>query len=192
MCDLEISESFSSFLFTDQPITWAARKVHGIRAKDLAGSPRLPDLWPDIHRLLQNRWLVAHGSATERRFLRAFPFHGFGPWVDTLKISRAVWPEKNSFALGDLVLDLDLEEDLRRALPGFRWHDALSDATASLVLLRRAIADAKVGAEKSEILLRPDASRYNRLKAQELHPQSRSRPRAHRALRQEDSPVSDI
>ena len=191
MRGLEISESFSSFLFTDQPITWAARKVHGICAKDLAGSPRLPDLWPEVHRLLQNRWLVAHGSATERRFLRAFPFHGFGPWVDTLKISRAVWPEKKSFALGDLVLDLGLEQDLRRALPGFRWHDALSDATASLILLRRAIADANVGAAKAAILLRPDASRYNRLKAEGLHPRSRSRPRAHRALRKEDSPVSD-
>ena len=65
---------------------------------------------------------------TERRFLRAFPFHGFGPWVDTLKLSRAVWPEKKSFALGDLILELGLEDDLCDALPGFRWHDALSDA----------------------------------------------------------------
>ena len=50
MHHLEISETFSSFLFTDQPITWAAKKVHGISAKDLAGAPRLPDLWPEINR----------------------------------------------------------------------------------------------------------------------------------------------
>ncbi len=141
---LVISEKFSSFVFADQPITWAAQKVHGICAKDLAGAPRLPELWPEIHRLLQNRWLVAHGSATERRFLRAFPFHGFGPWVDTLKLARAVWPDKKSFALGDLIVDLGLEDDLRKVFPGFRWHDALSDAMASLVLLRRVIADAKI------------------------------------------------
>ena len=161
----EISESFTSFLFTDEPITWAAQKVHGIRTRDLAGAPRLLELWPEVRRLLENRWLVAHGSATERRFLRAFPFHGFGPWVDTLKLSRAVWPGQKSFALGDLILDLGLEDDIRNALPGFRWHDALSDAMASLVLLRRVVAEASVGAQEAAILLRPDDSRYHQLKA---------------------------
>jgi DNA polymerase-3 subunit epsilon len=188
---LVISEKFSSFVFADQPITWAAQKVHGICAKDLVGAPRLPELWPEIHRLFQNRWLVAHGSATERRFLRAFPFHGFGPWVDTLKLSRAVWPNKKSFALGDLIIDLGLEDDLREVFPGFRWHDALSDAMASLVLLRRVIADAQISAEQAEILLRPDASPYHRLKAQGFHPRSRSRPHAHRALHKEGFSVSD-
>ncbi|MET0252550.1 MAG: 3'-5' exonuclease, partial [Terrimicrobiaceae bacterium] len=90
---------------------------------------------------------------------------GFGPWVDTLKLSRAVWPGQKSFALGDLILDLGLEDDLRDALPGFRWHDALSDAIASLVLLRRAVAETSVGAQEAEILLRPNDSRYHRLKA---------------------------
>jgi DNA polymerase-3 subunit epsilon len=123
------------------------------------------ELWPEVRRLLANRWLVAHGSATERRFLRAFPFHGFGPWVDTLKLSRAVWPGQKSFALGDLILDLGLENDLRNALPGFRWHNALSDAMASLVLLRRVVAETSVGPQEAEILLRPDDSRYYQLKA---------------------------
>jgi DNA polymerase III, alpha subunit (gram-positive type) len=192
MHHLEISENFGSFLFTEQPITWAAQKVHGICPNDLAGAPRLPELWPKVHDLLRNRWLVAHGSATERRFLRAFPFHGFGPWVDTLKVSRAVWPEKNSFALGELVRDLGLEDDLRRALPAFRWHDALSDAMASLILLRRAVVDAKIGHENAGLLLRPDATEYHRLKAQGLPLRSRSRSPARRALRKEDFPQSDI
>jgi DNA polymerase-3 subunit epsilon len=184
---LEISETFSSFLFTDQPITWAARKVHGICDKDLVGAPRLPELWPELHRLLRDRWLVAHGSATERRFLRAFPFHGFGPWIDTLKLARAVWPESKSFALGDLILDLGLEDDLRGAFPSFRWHDALSDAMASLVLLRHVVFYAKVAAEKAEILLRPDASQYHRLKAQEFRPRSLLRPPAHHGFQKEDA-----
>jgi len=165
MQSLEFSESFTSFLCTDQPITWAAHKIHGICARDLTGAPRLLELWPEIRRLLENRWIVAHGSATERRFLRAFPFHGFGPWVDTLKLSRALWPEKKSFALGDLILDLGLEAELRKALPNFRWHHALSDAVASLVLLRRVVAEASLGAEEVQILLRPNDSRYHRLKA---------------------------
>jgi DNA polymerase-3 subunit epsilon len=162
---LQISEFFTSFLFTSQPITWAAQKIHGICARDLTGAPRLLELWPEIRRLLENRWIVAHGSATERRFLRAFPFHGFGPWIDTLKLSRAVWPGKKSFALGDLILELGLVSELRAVHPAFRWHDALSDAVASLVLLRRVVAEAGVGAREAEILLRPDDSHYHRLRA---------------------------
>ena len=162
---LEVSELFSSFLFTTQPITWAAQRIHGICARDLAGAPRLLELWPEIRRLLENRWIVAHGSATERRFLRAFPFHGFGPWIDTLKLSRAVWPEKKSFALGDLILELELENELRAVHPGFRWHDALSDAVASLVLLRRVVGEARAGEREAEILLRPNDSHYHRLRA---------------------------
>jgi DNA polymerase-3 subunit epsilon len=165
MRSLEISELFTSFLFTSQPITWAAQKIHGICARDLTGAPRLLELWPEIRRLLENRWIVAHGSATERRFLRAFPFHGFGPWIDTLKLSRAVWPGKKSFALGDLVLELGLENELRAVHPEFRWHNALSDAIASLILLRRVVAEAGVGAREAEILLRPDDSQYHRLRA---------------------------
>jgi DNA polymerase-3 subunit epsilon len=161
----KFSDTFTSFLCTDQPITWAAQKVHGIRTRDLTGAPLLLELWPQIRRLLQNRWIVAHGSATERRFLRAFPFHGFGPWVDTLKLSRALWPRQKSFALGDLIVDLGLDDEVRKALPGFRWHNALSDAVASLVLLRRVVAEARVASQDAEILLRADDSPYHRLKA---------------------------
>jgi DNA polymerase-3 subunit epsilon len=161
----EFCDSFTSFLCTDQPITWAAHKIHGICARDLTGAPRLLELWPQIRRLLENRWIVAHGPATERRFLRAFPFHGFGPWIDTLKLSRALWPEKKSFALGDLIAELGLQDELRESLPGFRWHDALSDAVASLVLLRRVVTEGRVEDEEAEILLRPDDSRYHRLRA---------------------------
>jgi DNA polymerase-3 subunit epsilon len=108
---------------------------------------------------------VAHGAATEKRFLRAFPFHGFGPWVDTLKLSRAVWPTRESFSLGDLIISLRLEEELRANYPGFRWHDALSDAAASLVLLRRIVVETGIEREETDILLRADDSFYHRLKA---------------------------
>jgi len=159
------ADFFGSFLATDQEITWSAQKVHGIRREDLKEAPSLTALWPQIRGLLGGRWLVAHGAATEKRFLRAFPFHGFGPWVDTLKLSRAVWPARDSFALGDLIVALELEGELRGLHPDFRWHDALSDAVASLVLLRRIIAETGIGGEEAEILLRADDSSYHRLKS---------------------------
>ena len=41
--DLEIrrEEFFTSYLASDQKITWAARKVHGISDADLEGAPQL-------------------------------------------------------------------------------------------------------------------------------------------------------
>lgn len=165
MRDGVLGESFTSFLATDQPITWSAQKVHGIRLEDLKGAPELPALWPRLKGLLEGHWVVAHGAATEKRFLRAFPFHGFGPWLDTLKLARAAWPALDSYALGDLIVTLGLEEELRAACPKFRWHDALSDALASLILLRRLITETDTGSEAAEILLRADDSFHHRLRA---------------------------
>ena len=162
-----LGEQFTSFLATDQPITWSAQKVHGIRAEDLVDAPTLTALWPRLKGLLEGCWVVAHGAATEKRFLRAFPFHGFGPWLDTLKLSRAIWPELPSYALGDLITRLGLEDELRTAHDRFRWHDALSDALASLILLRHIIQEAGVAHESPELLLRADDSFHHRLRAQQ-------------------------
>jgi len=164
MTGMAPGESFSSYIASDTPIVWSARKVHGITDDDIAGSPRLVDLWPGVKRLLAGRWIVAHGAATEKRFLRAFPFHGFGPWVDTLKLARAMWPTLPSFSLGDVVRSLGLEDSVRAWHPEHRWHDALSDAIASLVVLRRVIEEAGLVNNEPTILLRADDSTYHRTK----------------------------
>jgi DNA polymerase-3 subunit epsilon len=161
-----IGETFGSFLSTDQPITWAAQKVHGIRREDLAAAPSLAGIWPRLNGLLRGCWIVAHGAATEKRFLRAFPFHGFGPWIDTLKLARAVWPARDSFALADLVAACGLEAEVRSLRDGFRWHDALSDALASLILLRHLLAVTSL--VEADLLLRADDSLHHRLRARKV------------------------
>lgn len=144
---------FSSYVATSLPVTWRAQKVHGITRDDLTGAPPMAGLWPEIKRRLAGRWIVAHGAATERRFLRAFPFHGFGPWIDTLKLARAVLPELPSLALGDIAAACGLEEDLRARHAAFRWHDALSDSVASLTVLRHCVRTADLAEKPAEILL---------------------------------------
>lgn len=163
-----IGEAFTSYLATDQQITWSAQKVHGIRKEDLVDAPTLTNLWPRLKGLMEGNWIVAHGAATEKRFLRAFPFHGFGPWIDTLKLSRAAWPELPSYALGDLIGSLGLEDELRATHPTFRWHDALSDALASLILLRRIVAETGISNEPADILQRADDSFHHRQRARRL------------------------
>ena len=159
--ELEIrpEDFFTSYLASDQKVTWAARKVHGISDDDLIGAPQLLQLWPEINRRLRDRCVVAHGSGTEKRFLRAFPMHGFNTWVDTLTISHAAYPEIGDHSLGALCDRLGLSGEVEQLCPERSWHDALYDAIASLVLLRKVIRDA--GAHLAlDTLQSPDRAAY--------------------------------
>ncbi len=150
---LEPDSFYRSYLRADQPVTWAARQIHGISNDDLMDAPTLLSLWPELKNRLGGRWVVAHGSGTEKRFLRAFPLHGFGPWVDTLTLSRKILPNLDSYALSDLVIKLALENEALTLLTDFRWHEALSDAIASLLLLKKLVQIAGIQDQQAEILL---------------------------------------
>lgn len=152
---LEPDSFYRSYLRADQPVAWAARQIHGISNDDLKDAPALLALWPELKGRLGGRWVVAHGSGTEKRFLRAFPLHGFGPWVDTLTLSRKIVPNLDSYALSDLIRKLELEKDARNLLTDFRWHEALSDAIASLLLLKKLVQIAEIQDLHAEILLLP-------------------------------------
>ncbi|MGK0189041.1 MAG: DNA polymerase-3 subunit epsilon [Verrucomicrobiales bacterium] len=151
---------FCSYLKADQPITWSARKVHGISDEDIAGAPTFTTLWPTVKNALAERVVVAHGAGTEKRFLRAFPFHGFGPWVDTLKVAHAVWPDAPRHSLEALIEMVDLKAEVDVLCPERRWHDALYDAVASLVLLRFAISECDLDGSPLQTLVDPDRTPY--------------------------------
>jgi len=137
---MRITGGLCSYVRTENPVTWAARKVHGITDSMIKDAPRFVELWPRIKSDMEGCWIVAHGAATEKRFLRVFPFHSFGPWVDTLDLARAVYPGLPSHALGEVIKALGLEDEPEIRTDDFRWHDAHCDAVASLVLLRHLIA----------------------------------------------------
>lgn len=155
----QLERVLDSYLKPTRPVTWAAREVHGISDEMLADAPALIDLWPKIREAMAGRWVVAHGGSTEKRFLNVFPFHGFGPWIDTLHLVRAIHPTLESHALGRAVVSLGLEKKLI-SWPGFRWHDAASDATATLVLLEHLIDATNLREEPAEILTRPSLRAY--------------------------------
>jgi len=159
-----LGETFCSFLSTDQEITWSAQKVHGITTADLAGAPSLLSLWPEVHRLLSDRVIVAHGHGTEKRFLRAFPGHSFGPWVDTLHLYRAAWPALDSFTLGALCDRFELTSAVDAAHSDRQWHDALYDACASAVLLQHLLAELALTNKSLDLLLHPDLSAWQALR----------------------------
>jgi len=153
--------TYVSYLEARQPITWAAQKTHGIRPADLTDAPALISLWPEVKNFLDGRVIVAHGKGTEKKFLRAFPGHGFGPWVDTLLLARAAWPEQGGHSLGHLCRELALTEKISALVPDRSWHDALFDAVASLCLLEWMIANLELGDLPLACLLQPDQSRWH-------------------------------
>jgi DNA polymerase-3 subunit epsilon len=44
-------------------------RIHGIKASDLAGQPRLAEVLPGFHRFCEDTVLVAHNAAFDMRFL---------------------------------------------------------------------------------------------------------------------------
>lgn len=140
--DLEAVQPFVSYLHTDRPVTWQASQVHGITTEDLKDAPRFISLWPEVKERLSGRIVVAHGAGTEKRFLRAFPLHGFGPWLDTLLLARRFWPGVRDYSLESLVRAGGLQAELDAACPGRRYHDALYDCYASLVVMRHIMRQA--------------------------------------------------
>jgi DNA polymerase-3 subunit epsilon len=132
-------DSFASYLHTNRPIQWSAQKVHGISSVELDNAPTLISLWPELKKRLEGSIMVAHGKGTEKRFLRAFPGHGFGPWIDTLLLARSAWPDLPDHSLGSICDQLCLSNHVRALVPEKSWHDALFDAAASLVVLAHLI-----------------------------------------------------
>ena len=157
--------SLVSHLKTDQPIQWSAQRIHGITPADLADAPSLMMLWPEIRDHMRGAAIVAHGKGTEKRFLRAFPGHGFGPWLDTLLLARAAWPDLPDHSLGPLCEALGLTPAIRALVPGGKsWHDALFDAAASLVLLKHLIDALQLDPHPVAHLTHPDTSAWHRLR----------------------------
>ncbi|MFO7936215.1 MAG: 3'-5' exonuclease [Kiritimatiellia bacterium] len=109
---------------------------HAQIRKELAKAPAPGEIWPEISELLCGMPLVAHNIGTERSVLsKMAPLHRFGPWIDTLQLTRRHYPGLESKALDQVIPRLKLDWRLQQLCPGREAHDALYDAFASAVLL---------------------------------------------------------
>lgn len=133
----EIIESFSSLLgvSADRPFNRFAPGRHALLRDELALSPTLPQIWNEVEPWVIGTVLVAHNIGTERTILgKAAPLHRPGPWVDTLKLARRIYPSLASFALEDIIVRLGLSQSVCAVCPGLAPHDAYFDAVACGVL----------------------------------------------------------
>ena len=125
----------------DRPFNPRAPGRHARLRHELAQAPDLPALWPELQPWLTGVPLAAHNVGTERSVLeRAAPLHRFGPWIDTLKLTRKAYPQLASSALEDVVAALQLQPRLEALIAGRAPHDALYDAVACALLLEHFLA----------------------------------------------------
>lgn len=121
----------------DRPFNPHAPGLHHQLRGELATAPTLAELWPEMKEWWLGHPLVAHNIGTERTFIhQAAPMHTFGPWIDTLTLSRHVYPQLASHSLEDLIDHLGLGDRVCRLCPGLLPHDAWFDAVACAVLLQ--------------------------------------------------------
>lgn len=132
-------ELFTTYISCDHPVHWSASRVHGITTEQLQGAPGMLSLWGDFRRLLSGCVVVGHNPATEQRYLRVFPAHGFGPWLDTLALARHCIPSLSDHSLGAVCTALQAVAAVDQLVPGKSWHHALYDAVASLETLRAVV-----------------------------------------------------
>jgi DNA polymerase-3 subunit epsilon len=99
-------------------------RIHGIKASDLEGQPKLAEVLPTFHRFCEDTVLVAHNAAFDMRFLElAEPESGVRfaqPVLDTLLLSAVVHPHQADHSLEAIA------ERLGVAVVG--RHTALGDA----------------------------------------------------------------
>ncbi|MFA6930286.1 MAG: 3'-5' exonuclease [Lentisphaeria bacterium] len=113
------------------PGRWAALR------KELAQAPSLLELWPVLQTWFSGRILLAHNVPVERNLLKqSFPFHHFGPWLDTLVLARLAFPGQITYKLEDLTANLGLSDSMASLCPDSMAHDALYDALACGKLLQ--------------------------------------------------------
>jgi DNA polymerase-3 subunit epsilon len=125
----------------DRPFNPRAPGRHALIRDQLAVAPTPSDVLPELVLRLSGVPVVAHNIGTERSQLMALaPLHKFGPWIDTLKLTRHAYPALKSKSLEDVIGVLGLRERTEMLCPGRQAHDALYDAVACAVLLEHFLA----------------------------------------------------
>lgn len=137
----EITEKHS-FLIRPEPIVFNGfnTKIHGLTEKDVANSPTIAELWPDIRKYFENAVVVAHNASFDISVLHnSLDFYDISvPAMDiicTYRLSQAIFSSLGSYRLNIVCKKLGIE---------LQHHDAVSDACGAANILLNALDGKKV------------------------------------------------
>lgn len=112
--------------------------IHGIDEVTVQGAPRFPDLVATIREFCEPRVVVHHMPFDRVAVARACERYGLPTldtrWLDSARVARRAWERfsQRGYGLRNLATELDIS---------LEHHDALSDAIAAGMVLRRAVVD---------------------------------------------------
>lgn len=132
-----IGEPRSWLVRPTSPITWQARKVHGITNDDVADQPTFDAIRDTVTKYLADEVIiVGHNVHVDLGVLRSkLPGWQAHAILDTLRVARGVLPDLPSRKLGALVDHFDLATGLPEALhPHRATYDVLVTARLLLAL----------------------------------------------------------
>lgn len=106
--------------------------IHGIRPAQVAGKPKFPEVWDQIHPLFQEQIIVGHNVRFDLSVLtkNLYHYHLTPPsfyFIDTVELLRNLMPECRQ-GLKECCRYFSINLD--------QHHDALSDTRATLELFR--------------------------------------------------------
>ena len=104
-------------------------RLHGISEDTVKDSKTLPQVQPELRRLVEGQVLVSHTEFDRVALNRAMDRYGLEAirttWLDSGMIARSAWPERyrrRGWGLASIAGDLGIV---------FRHHDAVEDARAA-------------------------------------------------------------
>ncbi|MDI9261102.1 putative quorum-sensing-regulated virulence factor [Alicyclobacillus sendaiensis] len=118
---------YSALVDPGCPIPPEASAVHHIVDRDVAGKPRLSQIWPKVLGYIDDAVLVAHNAEFDRGML---PETG-RPWICSKRLAQHLWP--NAPKHSNQVLRYWLGIDVEVGLP----HRALGDAIVTAHVFQR-------------------------------------------------------
>ncbi|WP_246942128.1 ATP-dependent DNA helicase DinG [Bacillus pinisoli] len=130
----EIIHHYSTFLNPSQPISPFIEQLTGINDEMVEDAPFFEEVAPIILNLLEDSYFVAHNVIFDLSFLQEeLRFAGYepflGPVLDTVEMTRFLYPSLSSYRLSGLSEHFSFQHD--------RPHQADSDAQVTALLLDR-------------------------------------------------------
>lgn len=128
--DGKIGEPTSWLVKPPWPISYMARRIHGLSNDDVADAPAFADVADEVQQALDADALIAHNAHVDVGVLQRH----LGTWecpevFDTLKLARPFLPDQRSYRLGALVEALSLADGLSEGLTPHRaTYDVLVTA----------------------------------------------------------------
>jgi len=137
---LNTSNSFTSLINPEQPIPYSSYKIHNIDDSMVADSPRAFEILPEFSGFLKDSVIIAHNAKFDISFINYYMNSFDIKWdcstvIDTLKLSRKVFPYLKKYNLDHLIKYFNIFITLQYS----HRHRALYDALNTALLFLKCI-----------------------------------------------------